>query len=110
MDWLTLMAVLACCALCGRILIRIGRLESRVSTSLRQIDEKDRVRQGKIAGDRASYSTPKVDATARTVRRDTKDLPKTGRQSSGLKFVMKGGDIARDTEDTRLLPDSGTGE
>lgn len=43
-----------------------------------------RVRQGRIAGSRASTAVPKVDSRARTTRRDTPDLPATGRMSTAV--------------------------
>lgn len=50
-----------------------------------------RVRQGKIASRKSSSKPPGVDAKARTVRRDTDDLPATGRMSNGLHMKMAGG-------------------
>ena len=43
-----------------------------------------RTRQGKISSERASRSAPKVDSIARTIIRDSDDLPKTGRMAVGL--------------------------
>jgi len=51
---------------------------------LRHEMEKWRVRQSKIKSRVANTGIPVVDATVRTIRRDTDDLPLTGRMSTGL--------------------------
>lgn len=45
---------------------------------------------------------PIVDATPRTTRRDTDDLPRTGRQRAGLRFEAKGGSLERPNHDGGL--------
>jgi hypothetical protein len=54
---------------------------------------------------RAPHRPPGVDAHARTTRRDTDDLPHTGRMSQGVKRVKSN---ARKTDDDRLLPSPGS--
>lgn len=44
-------------------------------------------RQAQIAHARSTRQVPHVDAKARTVQRDTDDLPVTGRMSQGVKRV-----------------------
>lgn len=52
-----------------------------------------RSHQTSITARRTSTSAPQVDARARTSRRDTNDLPATGRQSH-LPTYFSGGDSA----------------
>lgn len=52
-----------------------------------------------IAQARAHHRVPGVDATARTTRRDSNDLPLTGRMSQGVKRVRYD---ARTSNDDRL--------
>jgi hypothetical protein len=50
---------------------------------------------------------PKVDAKpAPTHRRDSDDLPRTGRQTTGLKFEKRGGDGDRQPDDDQLHQDT----
>ena len=56
-----------------------------------------RVRHGKISSKRVSRGNPQVDSKARTVTRDTHDLPLTGRMSQGVHREKRKSDS--DTED-----------
>ena len=50
---------------------------------------------------------PDVDAKPPvTHRRDSDDLPRTGRQATGLKFVKRGGSDDRPNDDDRLQQES----
>lgn len=60
-------------------------------------------RTGAVAHARTSRGVPTVDAHARTTRRDSDDLPTTGRMSQGVKRVKTNG---RSDDPNRGLPDS----
>lgn len=75
--------------------IEILRLRSKVEGA----------KNNSIPISRAPHRPPGVDAHARTTRRDTDDLPHTGRMSQGVKRAKTN---ARKTDDDRLLPSTGS--
>lgn len=52
----------------------------------------EHTQQARMAAARRSEHQPGVDAHGRTVRRDTPDLPATGRVHKAMKFERAGGD------------------
>lgn len=70
----------------------------------RKLNQAHQSRQVDLTTKRVGHtSTPTVDARARTTKRDTADLPLTGRQSIGLKRTRRGGESRdRISHDDRL--------
>jgi hypothetical protein len=62
-------------------------------------------RNARLHAARTSTRVPGVDARARTTRRDSDDLPATGRMSQG---VHRKRTDARKPDDDRLLPSPGS--
>ena len=80
----------------------IGDLEDELMRFLNST----RPRQSRIRGGLSNSLPPSVDYNPVTARRDTEDIPRTGR-GSRLKFVRKGGDVDEGIrDDGRLPPDA----
>ena len=62
------------------------------SSRLDRVVRQNRARQSKIVADRVYQARPDIDSRARTTRRDTEDLPRTGRQSR-VAQSRQGGDL-----------------
>ena len=75
--WIALIAIFVAQI---KILSGVKSLGNRLS----ELENSLRVRQGNISSQRATRANPKVDSKARTVVRDTHDLPLTGRMSQGV--------------------------
>ena len=80
MDWVLLVLLLIILV----YLVILHRRFDGVDEKLRVLNTKFSTRQSSVASRRASTGTPIVDAKARTTRRDSNDLPTTGRMSDGL--------------------------
>lgn len=82
-------------------IITMRRL-SRVEDKLRHnnmLIEGLRTHQSSIARSKTSTASPTVDSRARTTRRDTADLPATGRMSQGVHRIRSnGGRIDSDSQ------------
>lgn len=83
MDWIDWVIDLVTLLILGRLVMILLRIEKWMSIISRKVDEQ-KARQSSIAARRASTSTPSVDAKARTTKRDSNDLPATGRMSMGI--------------------------
>lgn len=72
------------------IVVMQFRLASTLKLMIKRLDGVEamfRVRQGQIGRQKAVTKNPTVDSKARTVVRDTDDLPLTGRMSTGIHRV-----------------------
>jgi hypothetical protein len=93
-----LIAILGILALVGIAVLwrKMEDLRDDIFT-LRSDIAKLRGHNGTVMERRTNSSTPKVDAKARTTRRDTADLPATGRMSVAVHRRKR--DYDRDTDD-----------
>lgn len=83
MDWVIVFllgVVLVMQIITMRSLDDIRRRQRQTMASLDSL----RTRQSSIATQRTSQQRPQVDVRSRTVRRDTDDLPATGRMSTAV--------------------------
>lgn len=92
MDWVIIALLLIILA----YLVILHRRLDGVENKLRVMNSKFSTRQTGVAHRRSTESIPHVDARARTVRRDTHDLPVTGRMSDGLHRRKRDASIIRD--------------
>lgn len=98
MDEITAVLMLFVLLVQVLILRRLARVEDKIRAH-NTLLEGFRTRQGRLAGTRTTQATPRIDSKARTTRRDTADLPTTGRQSMGVHRVRSnGGRIDSDSE------------
>lgn len=87
--------------------IAVGVLFEKFRSLRRDLDalrSESAARNSAIRAARTHHAPPGVDARARTTRRDTDDLPLTGRMSQGVKRVRTD---ARSRDDDRLPPGPG---
>lgn len=97
MDWVILfllLGVLAYLVVISRQLDDVKRRQRQTLQSLNQF----RTRQTSVAQGRVIQRGPTIDAQARTIRRDSNDIPATGRMSRAIHRTKV--DYARtDTDD-----------
>lgn len=86
------------------VVVLWGQIRDLKTDMLRMRSEIASTRQAKVKSFVRSTATPGVDARARTTRRDTDDLPRTGRMSQG---VHRKKTNAREPDDYRLPDDTG---
>lgn len=84
MDWVILFLLLVVLVYQVIIMRRLDDIVRRLKMILTKLDE-SRTRQGNVTSRRTSEGSPKIDAKARVIRRDTMDLPVTGRISRAVK-------------------------
>jgi hypothetical protein len=83
LDAILIIAVLALSVATAMLFEKLRQLKETIS----ELVVKNEARNSAIAAQRAHRGVPGVDAKARTTRRDTDDLPRTGRMSQGVRRV-----------------------
>lgn len=104
MDWVIVVIQLVVLVMLLRIAAQLRDVKDRLRVISTKVDEQ-KARQSQITARRASSSTPQVDAKARTTKRDTDDLPLTGRMSMGVHRKKR--DYDGNADDNRLQQGTG---